>query len=35
MMDKTNPEKAVKARFGSDLDMARKGYDFDITGRAF
>ncbi len=45
MMDKTNPEKAVKeltmllmyltrfnegGRFESDLDMAWKGYDFDI-----
>lgn len=46
MMDKTNPEKAVKeltmllmyltrfneqGHFGSDLDMAWKGYDFDIV----
>lgn len=45
MMDKVNPEKAVKeltlllmyltrfnerGRFGSELDMAWKGYDFDI-----
>lgn len=45
MMDKTNPEKAVKeltmlliyltrfnekGRFTSELDMAWKGYDFDI-----
>ncbi len=45
MMDKTNPEKAVKeltmllmyltkfnegGHFESDLDMAWKGYDFDI-----
>ena len=45
MMEKTNPEKAVKeltmlvmyltrfnekGRFASELDMAWKGYDFDI-----